>query len=360
MHSADLSAGKADASTRWHLAGYQLLLWLTLINLIVWAIAVAAFHRFPLLLGTALIAYSFGLRHAFDADHIAAIDNTIRKLVAGGQRPICIGLYFSLGHSTVVFLLSAVVATCASLAIHTNYVAFAHIGEVAGTLISAGLLFAIGISNAAILTGVLRALTKVRRGAVYAEDQLEQLVTGRGLLASLFRRVFARVGKSWHVYFIGLLFGLGFDTATEIGLIGMSAAEATKGLPLLSIMVFPLLFAAGMALVDSIDSVLMVSTYTPRIATPVWKLTYNAIVTSLSVATAFAVGGIELAQLLQDKLALTGQMGQWAETIGRYMGWAGFAIAGLFAAIWAITQIGMRYTSEKSAIANGILNRKSD
>ncbi|MGB8602386.1 MAG: HoxN/HupN/NixA family nickel/cobalt transporter [Rhizomicrobium sp.] len=337
-----------------------MLLWLIFVNLVVWAIALAVFHRFPLLLGTALIAYSFGLRHAFDADHIAAIDNTIRKLVAAGQRPISIGLYFSLGHSTVVFLLSALVAVFASLAIRTNYGAFAQIGEVAGTLISAGLLFAIGISNAAILTGVLRALVKVRLGAVYAEDQLAQLISGRGLLASLFRRIFTLVSKSWHVYFIGLLFGLGFDTATEIGLIGMSAAEATKGLPLLSIMVFPLLFAAGMALVDSIDSVLMVSTYTPRIATPVWKLTYNAIVTSLSVVMAFSVGGIELAELLQEKIVLTGPTGHWIETIGRYMGWAGFAIVGLFAAIWAITQIGMRYAPEKSAIANGILNRKPD
>lgn len=360
MHRADLSAGKADISASWRLAGLPLLLWLIFVNLAIWTLAVAVFHPYPLLLGTALIAYSFGLRHAFDADHIAAIDNTIRKLVATGQRPVGVGLYFSLGHSTVVFLLSAVVATLASFAIHTNYSAFTHVGEVAGTLISAGLLLAIGISNAAILAGVLRALIRVRCGVFFAENQIEQLVTGRGFLARIFRHIFALVGRSWHVYFIGLLFGLGFDTATEIGLIGMSAAEATKGLPLLSIMVFPLLFAAGMALVDSVDSVLMVSTYTPRIATPVWKLTYNAIVTSLSVVTAFGVGGIELAQLLQEKISSAGSQWQWIDTIGRHLGWCGFAIVGIFATLWVIAQTSIRYGINTSAINNDILNRKTD
>lgn len=332
MYTAVYS-GEKDAAGRRRASGRFLLLALAAVNLAVWALAIIVFHRYPLLLGTALIAYSFGLRHAFDADHIAAIDNVVRKLVAGGERPVATGLYFSLGHSTVVFLLSALVAFFAGTAL-PRAGAFPRVGEVAGTLISSGLLFAIAAANVAVLISVLRALARVRAGGAYDEDSLDQLLSARGFLARIFRRLFALVGKSRHMYLIGFLFGLGFDTATEIGLIGLSAAEASKGLPILAIMVFPLLFAAGMALVDSLDSVMMVGAYTPRLDAPVWKLTYNAAVTALSVLVAFAIGGIELLQLMRDSLALSGPFWRWIDALNQSLGWAGFAVVGAFAAIW--------------------------
>ena len=221
-----------------------------------WAWAFSAFHAFPILLGTAALAYSFGLRHAFDADHIAAIDNVTRKLMQQGQRPVGVGLYFSLGHSTIVVGLTIAIALTAT-ALQDRFAAFKAFGAVAGTLVSALFLFAIAAANVAVLISVWRSFTAVRRGERFVEEDLDLALAGRGLLARLFRGLFRVVRHSWQMYPIGLLFGLGFDTATEVGLLGVSATQAAQGLSIWSILVFPALFTAGMTLLDTTDSVVM-------------------------------------------------------------------------------------------------------
>jgi high-affinity nickel-transport protein len=190
-------------------------------NVAAWLWALVAFHHFPLLLGTALLAYSFGLRHAVDADHIAAIDNVTRKLMQDGQRPVAVGLYFSLGHSTIVILASAAVAATA-IAFEGQFDRLKAVGAVIGTSVSAAFLLMIAIMNLVILIQVYKTFQHVKAGGSYEEDQLNVLLTGRGFLARIFVPLFGMICKSWHMYLLGFLFGLGFDTATEVGLLGIS------------------------------------------------------------------------------------------------------------------------------------------
>src|SRR6266576_1013558 len=208
------------------------------VNLLAWVWAWIAFRHFPALVGTAFLAYSLGLRHAVDADHIAAIDNVTRKLMQEGKRPVAVGFLFSLGHSTVVVLGSAAIAATA-LSLQHRMDAVRHIGGLVGTLTSTFFLFGIAIVNLVVLRSVYLAFRRVRRGERYVEEDFDLLLGSRGLLSRLFRPMFAVISRSWHMYPLGLLFGLGFDTATEIGLLGISAAEPSKGLSLWSILVFP-------------------------------------------------------------------------------------------------------------------------
>src|SRR6266403_3880261 len=239
-----------------------------------WIWAVMAFDGHPALLGTAFLAYSLGLRHAVDADHIAAIDNVTRKLMQEGKWPVAVGFLFSLGHSTVVVLGSAAIAATA-LSLQHRMDAVRHIGGLVGTLTSTLFLFGIAIVNLVVLRSVYLAFRRVRRGERYVEEDFDLLLGSRGLLSRLFRPMFAVISRSWHMYPLGLLFGLGFDTATEIGLLGISAAEASKGLSLWSILVFPTLFAAGMSLVDSTDNILMLGAYGWAFVKPIRKMYYN-------------------------------------------------------------------------------------
>src|ERR1700685_2729416 len=257
-----------------------------------WLSAILAFRHYPLLLGTAFLAYSFGLRHAVDADHIAAIDNVTRKLMQEGKRPVAVGFMFSLGHSTVVILGSLLIAA-AALGLQKHIDHYRNIGGVIGTLVSAVFLLGIAIVNIVILRSVYGTFTRVRRGEPYVDEDLDLLLANRGFLARIFRPIFGLIRKSWHMYPLGLLFGLGFDTATEIGLLGISAAEASRGLPLGSILVFPALFAAGMSLIDTTDNILMLGAYGWAFVKPIRKLYYNLTITSVSVVVAFACGGIE-------------------------------------------------------------------
>src|SRR6516162_652593 len=230
---------------------------LGVVNIGAWIWVIIALHDYPVLLGTAFLAYTFGLRHAVDADHIAAIDNVTRKLMQDGQRPAGVGFFFSLGHSTVVVIASAIIAL-ATGALQDRFVSFKAVGGVVGTLVSAFFLFLVAAANLVILQSVYRTFQEVRRGSGFVEEDLNHLLAQRGLLCRLFRPMFGLVSRSWHMYPLGLLFGLGFDTATEIGLLGISAAEASKGLSFWAILVFPELFAAGMSLIDTTDNILMV------------------------------------------------------------------------------------------------------
>jgi len=305
-------------------------------NLGAWLWAAIAFHGFPVLLGTAFLAYSFGLRHAVDADHIAAIDNVTRKLMQQGKRPVAVGLMFSLGHSTIVVAGSIAIAATA-LALQHRMDAVREIGGVVGTLVSSIFLFAIAIVNVIVLRSVYRTFSRVRRGEAYVEEDFDLLLGNRGFLARLFRPIFGMIRCSWHMYPLGVLFGLGFDTATEIGLLGISAAEASKGLSLWSILVFPVLFAAGMSLIDSTDNILMLGAYGWAYVKPIRKLYYNITITSVSVVVAFAVGGIEALGLWSGRLHPKGAFWNMIDTLNGNFGLLGYGIVGLFVLSWVVS-----------------------
>ncbi|GAA4325408.1 HoxN/HupN/NixA family nickel/cobalt transporter [Pigmentiphaga soli] len=305
-------------------------------NIGCWAWALAAFRDHPLLLGTCLLAYTLGLRHAVDADHIAAIDNVTRKLMQAGKRPLTVGLMFSLGHSSIVVLASAGIAATA-MALQGALAEFKEIGGLIGTLVSTFFLFAIGLMNLAILRSVLKIFRRVCQGEPYEEENVDALLAGGGLLARVFRPLFRLVTKSWHMYPLGFLFGLGFDTATEVTLLGISAAGATQGMPIWTILVFPALFTAGMTLVDTLDSTLMLGAYGWAFVKPVRKLYYNVTITAISAIVALLIGGIEGLGLLADKLELSGG---WWDAIGKlneHFGLIGFAVIGIFVASWLIS-----------------------
>ncbi len=309
---------------------------LIIFNLGAWGWAFLAFRHYPVLLGSAFLAYGFGLRHAVDADHIAAIDNVTRKLMQDGKRPVTVGLMFSLGHSTVVVVGSIVIAAT-TLAMHHRLDGFRDIGGLIGTLISTAFLFVIAGINLIVFRSIYQAFQRVRRGAPYVEEDFDMLIGSRGLLARLFRPMFRLIRSSWHMYPLGLLFGLGFDTATEIGLLGISAAEASKRLSLSSILVFPALFAAGMTLIDTTDNILMLGAYGWPFVKPIRKLYYNLTITFISVVVAFAVGGIEALGLLAGRFQLTGVFWGFVTELNWNFGTLGYCIVLLFALSWIVS-----------------------
>jgi high-affinity nickel-transport protein len=309
-------------------------------NIGAWIWAVVAFHDFPVLLGTAALAYSFGLRHAFDADHIAAIDNVTRKLMQEGRRPVTVGLFFSLGHSTIVVALSIGIAVAAT-ALQDRFDGFKSFGGVAGTLVSALFLFGIAIANFLVLISLYRTFRVVKNGGRFVEEDLDLALANRGLLGRLFRRFFRLIERGWHMYPLGVLFGLGFDTATEVGLLGISATQASQGLSIWSIMVFPALFTAGMTLIDTTDSVLMVGAYGWAFIKPVRKLYYNLTITAVSVIVAVVVGGLETLNLIGDQLGLTDGGGFWGAIgyVNDNFGVLGYVIVGIFVVAWLISYV---------------------
>ncbi len=306
-------------------------------NVAAWVWAWGAFHAHPTLLGTALLAWVFGLRHAVDIDHIAAIDNVVRKLIQTGQRPVSTGLWFSLGHSTIVVIASAVLAAAGSLDFAQ------HAGALIGTLVSSAFLILIGLANISILRGVWGKFRHVRNGGRIDETTLDAMLSGGGVLARLFRPLFAVIRRPWHMYPLGFLFGLGFDTATEIGLLGISATQAAQGMSPWQAMVFPALFTAGMSLVDTADSALMTGAYGWAVLNPLRKLWYNLTITAASVLVALLIGGVEALGLLGDQLALTGPFWDAIGSLNGSFGWFGFAVVGLFAGCWAVSMAVYRW-----------------
>jgi high-affinity nickel-transport protein len=315
---------------------YGIFCFLVLFNLLAWVWAVVAFRHYPLLLGTAFLAYSFGLRHAVDAEHIAAIDNVTRKLMQEGKRPVSVGLMFSFGHSTIVVLGSLALAF-AALKLQQHVDQFRSIGGIVGTLVSTFFLLAIGLANLVILRSVFLTFQSVCRGEPYVDEDLDLLLSNRGFLAKIFRPLFAVITRSWHMYPLGLLFGLGFDTATEIGLLGISAAEASRGLPIASILVFPVLFAAGMSLIDTTDNILMLGAYGWAYVKPIRKLYYNMTITSVSVLVALVVGGIEALGLFGSQLHLQGRFWSTVGSLNENFGLLGYCIIALFILSWVVS-----------------------
>ncbi len=301
-------------------------------NLGAWAWALIAFRDYPLLLGTALLAYGFGLRHAVDADHIAAIDTVTRKLMQTGKRPLGVGLAFSLGHSTIVIVATIGIAWTAH-SLHGRFESFKAVGGTIGTVVSSVFLLALACMNLVILRDVWRRYRHVQHGGEPV-DQTAQAMAPAGLLSRALRPLFRLVTKSWHMYPVGVLFGLGFDTATEIGLLAIAASEAVKGLPLYSILVFPALFTAGMTLVDSTDNVLMVHAYGWAMDDPKRKLYYNASITFVSAVVAIVIGGVEALGLLSDKLGLNGGAWDAVASVNEHFGVLGYGIVATFMACW--------------------------
>ncbi|MEM5387918.1 HoxN/HupN/NixA family nickel/cobalt transporter [Paraburkholderia phymatum] len=324
----------APGTLRRRIAGIYVVL--AVFNIGAWIWAFIAFHAHPLLLSTGLLAYGFGLRHAVDADHIAAIDNVTRKLMQDGQRPVTVGFFFALGHSAVVLLVAAAVAATAA-ALESRVEAWKDLGGVISTSVSALFLFLIAAMNIIILRGVWRAFGKVRRGEPYDNEDLDLLLNNRGLLARLFRPMFRLVSKPLWMLPLGFLFGLGFDTATEVSLLGISASQAAQGLSMSVILVFPVLFAAGMSLVDTTDGVLMLGAYDWAFVRPIRKLYYNLTITLVSVLVAVLIGGIETLGLLSDQFNLKGGFWDVIGALNDNFNDLGFIIIGVFILAWLVS-----------------------
>jgi high-affinity nickel-transport protein len=310
-------------------------------NVIAWLLALIVFHGSPALLAYALTAYTFGLRHAFDADHISAIDNVTRKLMQEKKRPVAVGFFFSLGHSTIVVTLTIIIAATA-LAL-SNFNSLQAIGGLIGTTVSALFLLLIAAINIVVLLDVYRTFRSVRSGGEYNDQTLDESLNKRGLMGRFFRPLLRMTDQSWKMYPIGLLFGLGFDTATEVGLLGIAAVTAGKGVPIASILIFPALFTAGMTLMDTTDSILMLGAYGWAFVKPIRKLYYNLNITLISVIVALVIGGIEALGILVSELNLQGIPWDQISYLNDNFNLLGFIIVGLFLASWLISTVIYRW-----------------
>ncbi|HYM67826.1 MAG TPA: HoxN/HupN/NixA family nickel/cobalt transporter, partial [Patescibacteria group bacterium] len=306
-----------------------------LLHLAGWGLLLAYGAHNPSLLALGGLAYTLGLRHAFDADHIAAIDNTTRKLLQNGRKPMGVGFFFSLGHSTVVFLIAAALGLTVKFIVQgvvSDHGELRSIGGIVGTLVSGSFLVLIGVLNLVILLDLVRVYRRMRRGE-YDRAGLEDELTAGGLMTRFFGRMFRLINHSWQMYPIGFLFGLGFDTASEVAFLAISAGAAAQSVPFGAVISLPLIFAAGMSLMDTADGAFMSKAYSWAFASPIRKIFYNLTVTSLSVFVALFVGMVELAQVLVRALGLHGGIFS-AITSFNILGRAGFVIVGAFLVAW--------------------------
>jgi len=311
-----------------------------LLHLAGWGLLLAYGLGHPAFLALGGLAYTFGLRHAFDADHLSAIDNTTRKLLQDGRRPVAVGFFFSLGHSTVVLLIAGAIGLTVKWLIDgvvRDGGMLRSIGGTVGTVVSGGFLVAIGVMNLIILIDIVRMYRRMQSGR-QDRDQIEHDLATGGFMTRFFGRVFRVIEHSWQMYPVGFLFGLGFDTASEVALLAISAGAAAKGLPFLAVITLPLIFAAGMSLMDTADGAFMAKAYSWAFTSPMRKVFYNMTMTSLSVAVALFVGGVELTQVLIQALDLRGGV---FGAIARFdvLGHAGYFIVAAFVMAWAVAFI---------------------
>ncbi len=313
-------SGFAGGVVALHLAGWGLFLYYSRHN--------------PALAGLGTLAYTFGLRHAFDADHIAAIDNTTRKFLQEGRRSLGVGFFFSLGHSTIVFSLATGLALAAQ-SVSSRIPSLQDYGGYVGASVSGTFLWIIGILNLLVLLDILRVSRELKRGS-FDQDRLERRLADRGFINRFFLGGIARrIRSSWQMYPLGLLFGLGFDTASEVGLLALAAGVATHHVPFLAVISLPFLFAAGMSLMDTADGVFMSQAYGWAFSNPIRRVYYNITVTSLSVAVALLVGTIELLQVAATRLGL--ETGFWGFLGSLDLGTIGYGIVALFVLTWAVS-----------------------
>ncbi len=334
----------AGASTKTKI--YSVMTLLLAVNVFLWLLVWSLSGRFPFLLATGWLAYGFGLRHAVDADHISAIDNTTRKLMQEGKRPVGVGFFFSLGHSTIVLSL------CAALALSTAYVQkhmpqWQGLGGIVGTLVSALFLYVIGFINLVVLWNLFKTFQDIARGKDTENQRMTDLLDQRGLLGRLFKPLLKMVRHSWQMYFVGFLFGLGFDTASEVGILALSARSGQTGVPFWAIMLLPLLFMAGMCLIDSLDGILMLGAYGWAFIKPIRKAYYNLSITLLSVLVAFVVGTYELLQILESQFSLKGKLWSFLDRLP--FGNLGYLIIGTFILGWTASVLIYKIKKYESA-----------
>ena len=313
------------------------------LNVLGWAmLAAATGHHYHLSktdvfgLGTGVLAYTLGMRHAFDADHISAIDNTTRKLMADGKRPLSVGFFFSLGHSTIVFLLAVLLnfgIRDLDKQVRSGSSGLHQWTTVVGTSVSGAFLYLIAGLNIIILFSILRVFRDLRRGT-FDEDELDQQLNKRGLMNRLLGGLARKIDTPWKIYPVGVLFGLGFDTATEVALLVLSGTAVASGLPFYAILSLPVLFASGMCLFDTLDGCFMNFAYGWAFSRPIRKVYYNIIITGLSVAVAFVIGTIELIGLLSTEFRLHGVF--WDTMANFDLNRAGYIIVGMFVVTWVI------------------------
>lgn len=309
-------------------------------NITAWVWALIAFRGNVVLLGAAILAYTFGLRHAFDPDHIAAIDTTTRKLMQRGTQPTSVGFHFSFGHSLAVFAFVGVIAAWGAWGSGSKKFDLINgTAGIAGTLISAAFLIVMAALNLSIARATCVTFWQVRRGGAYIEEDMDVLLNKRGFYARIFSRLFRLVTRSWHMIPIGFLFGLGFDTATEVSLLGIAAVEMDKGMAAWSLLAFPTLFAAGMTLMDTTDSVMMVRAYGWAFRNPVRKLYYNVTITTVSALVALVIAGIEALTLMSQEFGLKGGVWDRATALNAHWGLIGGLVVALFLACWAISML---------------------
>jgi high-affinity nickel-transport protein len=310
---------------------------LIIANLAAWAWAFCSCREHPALLGTAFLAYCLGMRHAVDADHIAAIDNVTRKLIQDGGRPISVGFWFAFGHSSVVVLATLAVALVTlglPLDFDSWFGPWKDIGATIRSSVAASFLLMVAALNLLILADIWKTFRRVRKNGARVDEENDALQNPGGALAKMFRPLFGLVTRDWHMLLLGFLFALGFDTATEVGLLGISGAQAGQGMSIWVIMVFPVLFAAGMALVDTTDGVLMLGAYNWAFVKPARKLHYNLIITAVSVAVAGVVGGVQVLGLVGDRFTRQGWFWDTIRNINDHFNEIGFAIVGVFILAW--------------------------
>jgi len=293
-------------------------------------------------IGLGVSAYMFGLRHAFDADHIAAIDNVTRKLTADGARPKSVGFWFALGHAAMVVVLALLVIGAAKAAgvLLDDASPARHVLGIAGTLASGGFLYAIAIVNVAALIGIWRVFAALRAGR-FNERDLEQQLDNRGVLARILRPVMRRIARPAQMFVVGVLFGLGFDTATEVALLALAGTGAAAGVPWYAVLTLPVLFAAGMSLMDTADGLFMSAAYDWAFANPVRKIYYNLTITGLSVVVALLIGTIELISVAHDDLGWANPVTEWVSSLS--LDNVGFVVVGLFVVTWAVAIAFWRY-----------------
>jgi high-affinity nickel-transport protein len=309
---------------------------LGILNIGIWFITLISAQSYPPLFGLVTLAYGFGLRHAVDADHIAAIDNTTRKLMQDGKRPVGVGFFFSLGHSTVVIALTLLVAVSASY-VKYNLPFFQATGTYIGATVSSIFLLLIGIINFIALIEIIALWRKVKNGSKYDDKMLHTHLNNRGILARILKPLLTSVSNSWSMYPIGLLFGLGFDTASEVGLLSISAATGASMLPIEYILLLPLAFTAGMSLIDTLDGILMLGAYGWSYIKPIRKLYYNISITFISVVIALFIGGIQGLRLISEKTGIDTGIFTFVNKLD--FEYLGFITIGIFAACWTVSAL---------------------
>ncbi|HEY7348999.1 MAG TPA: HoxN/HupN/NixA family nickel/cobalt transporter [Ktedonobacterales bacterium] len=312
------------------------------VNIALWVITLLSSITYPLLLPVAAAAYGFGLRHAVDADHISAIDNVTRKLMQEKKKPVAVGFFFSLGHSSVVFIMAALIAAGSAYVsgnLANDDSPLKTYGGLIGTSVSALFLFAIAVINIIILAQIFQTFRSVTRGSSYSEEDVDEYLNKRGFFARIFRPVFKTIDKSWKMYPVGFLFGLGFDTATEIALLASAGAFATQHVPFYIVLLLPLLFTAGMSLADTTDGVLMLGAYGWAFVKPIRKLFYNMSITLISVLVALVVGALETLSIISGQLSLSGGFWDFVSDLDDNFGTVGAAIIVIFLVSWGISTI---------------------